>query len=453
MKMYETPQSLDKYLDQHFTCGCGREHYAPLKIVRIGENVLEELPECIRKLGHKSVFLIADKSTYEIAGKNCMKILEQAGIKAKIQVLEHMGFDEATVGELLIHMPEDCDLHIAVGTGTINDMTRFFSYHTGRPFLTVATAAPMDGFASSIAAIYVDHMKTTFPAQTPEAIIGDTNILKNAPYSMIAAGLGDLLGKFTCLCDWKLSVLINNEHYCPYIAALVENCAQTVLKDAHKARERDPKVLGNIMEGLVLSGVAMSLYGNSRSASGCEHHISHFWEMIFEQRGERPAPHGTQVSVGTVLILKLVEALKNTTVDFSRARKAAEAYNVKAWEKEIQEAYGPAAQGVIDLEKQSGKNTAEGRLKRLDVMEEKWAEIQKLLDGLPSSEQIVSLITSLGAPCWPAQIGVDDQLLKQTLMYCKEVRARYTILQMLWDLELLDELSDQVVKECHEKSI
>lgn len=119
----------------------------------------------------------------------------------------------------------------------------------------------MDGFASSIAAINVNSLKTTFQAQTPTVILGDTEILKNAPYRMIAAGLGDLLGKFTCLCDWKLSRLINREHYCENIAGLVESCVQNVLKDAGKAKDRDPEVLGKIMEGLVLTGVAMSLYG------------------------------------------------------------------------------------------------------------------------------------------------------------------------------------------------
>lgn len=119
-------------------------------------------------------------------------------------------------------------------------MTRFFSHRMGRPFFTVATAAPMDGFASSIAAINVNSLKTTFQAQTPTVILGDTEILKNAPYRMIAAGLGDLLGKFTCLCDWKLSRLINREHYCENIAGLVESCVQNVLKDAGKAKDRDP---------------------------------------------------------------------------------------------------------------------------------------------------------------------------------------------------------------------
>ena len=451
MKIYDTPRPLAQYLDRHFQCGCGKEHYAPLKMVRIGKNALEELPEGIRRLGYGNVFLIADRITYEIAGKTCMEILEKSGIQARIQVLGHVAFDEATVGELLIHMPMDCDLLIAVGTGTINDMTRFFSFRTGRPFFTVATAAPMDGFASSIAAIYVNHLKTTIPAQTPEAIYGDTDILKNAPYPMIAAGLGDLLGKFTCLCDWRLSVLVNGEHYCPAIAELVETCARRVLKDAHKAGSRDPGVIGDIMEGLVLSGVAMSLYGNSRSASGCEHHMSHYWEMIFEQRGKRPVPHGTQVSVGTVLALKLAEALREREVDFARARRAAMSYDRKAWEEKMEEVYGPAAQGILDLERKAGKNDTEGRLKRIDAMEEKWGEIRELLEGLPPSGHVAELLTSLEAPSRPEEIGIDEELLRNTLLYCKEVRPRYTILQLLWDLDILEELSEQVIAKYRKK--
>ena len=446
-EMYPTPHPLGDYLDTHFSCPCGREHYAPLKRVSIGRGALADLPRFARELGFRSLYLVSDPVTYEIAGKRCLEILADAGVKAEIRVLRHTDFDEATLGELLIHLPKDCDLLVAVGTGAINDMTRFFSYRIGRPFFTVATAAPMDGFASSIAALNVEHLKTTFDAQTPTAILGDTDILKGAPYRMIAAGLGDLLGKLTCLCDWKLSRLINGEHYCERTVELVEQCVQSVLADADKAKDRDPEVLGNIMNGLVLTGVAMSLYGSSRPASGCEHHMSHYWEMLFEQRGERPVPHGTQVSVGTVLVLKLVEALRQTKVDFAAARAAAGAYDPARWEAEIRDAYGPAADGILALEETAKKNETGGRLRRIDTMEAHWEEIDALLAALPSSESIMALLRSLQSPCLPAEIGVDGDLLRNTFLYCKEVRARYTILQMLWDLGLLEPLADQVIGE------
>jgi len=445
LELYKTPHALGDYLDTRFTCSCGREHYAPLKKVSISKDALEELPALVTEMGFHSLFVICDSTTYKIAGSLCMDLLKAAGVEASVRVLTHTGFDEATVGELLIHMPAQCDLVLGVGTGAICDMARFFSHRVGRPFFIVATAAPMDGFASSVASVNVEHLKTSFEAQTPMGIIGDTDILEGAPYSLIAAGLGDLLGKTTCLCDWKLSRLINGEHYCEPIATLVDTCVQDVLKEAGKAKERDPEVLGNIMEGLVLTGVAMSLYGSSRPASGCEHHISHFLEMKFEQAGRRAASHGTQVGVGTVLILKLKEALKGVKADFNHAREAAKAYDPPAWEAEIREAYGPAANGIIAMEAVAKKNETTARLKRIDTIEAHWEEITALLDALPSSGEIMEVLRSLDSPCLPEEIGVDKALLKSTLMYCKEVRNRYTFLQMLWDLDLLDSLSDTVI--------
>lgn len=448
MEMYDSPHCLNDYLNKNFTCNCGKTHSAPLKFVSVGKDALQDLPRFVKEFGFHSLYLVSDSITYKIAGQQCMEILAEAGIQAKIIQLTHMDFDEATLGELVINLPQDCDLVIAVGTGTINDMTRYFSFRIGRPFFTVATAAPMDGFASSIAAIHVNHLKTTFNAQTPLAIIGDTEILKNAPYSMIAAGLGDLLGKCTCLCDWRLAHLITGEHRCERIMDLVENCVQNVLPVAGSAKERDPKVLGDIMEGLILTGVAMSLYGNSRPASGCEHHMSHYWETILAQRGQRSAPHGAQVGVGTVLILKAVEELANRTVDFDAARAAARQYDSSAWKAQMYAAYGEAAPGIITLEQQTKKNETVGRLARIDAMEAHWVQILDLLRALPASSYVAGLLKDLNSPSTPAQIGIDHILLKDTFLYCKEIRPRYTILQMLWDLNELDSISDVVIRSC-----
>ena len=447
MKMYETPHALGDYLDTTFECDCGKNHYAALKYVSVDKDSVTDLPRILEGLGKKHPYLISDPITYQIAGGKCMEILKAAGIQGSIHQLQHTEFDEATVGELLISKPAGCDIAVAVGSGAINDMTRFFSFRLGIPFMTVATAAPMDGFASSIAAIQVNNLKTTFDAQTPLAIIGDTEILKGAPYKMIAAGLGDLLGKSTCLCDWKLAHIITGEHICGNVVELVEDCVANVLAMAPGAKKRDPEVLGRIMEGLVLSGVAMSLYGNSRPASGCEHHMSHYWETIFGQKQLRPAPHGTQVGVGTVMILKAVEQFLSKSVDFDAARKSAAAYDEAAWEASIMAAYGPAAPGVIEMEKKSQKNETSARLARIDAMEKNWSAIESLLKALPSSAYVMELLEGLGSPSLPAQINVDKALLKDTFLYCKEIRARYTILQMLWDLGVLKETADAVIAD------
>lgn len=440
--------TLSQCLNQTFSCSCGRMHKAALKAAFISKGALERMPEWLKGNQYKRIYLICDNVTVKIAGERVRDLLVSSGLEVHMHVISHLSYDESTLGELLINENFDCDVVVGVGTGSINDMCRYFSYKLQLPYCIVATAAPMDGFASSISALTVNNLKTTFEVRTPQLIVGDTDILTGAPYSMISAGLGDLIGKFTCLCDWKLSRLINGEYYCETIVDMVSNCARNVLDNAGSVKERDPKVLGDIMEGLVFTGVAMSMVGNSRPASGCEHHISHYWEMIFEQQGRRPAPHGHQVGVGTILILKLTEALrKRDKIDFDRARREAKQYDFEQWSEEIKKAYGPAAPGVMELEQEAGKNETEACLKRIDKLEENWKTVIALLESLPSSQTVTELMTELSAPCSPSQIGVDRKLLKDTLLYCKEVRARYTILQMLWDLGLLQELTEEIMKE------
>ena len=325
MKMYDTPQELSKYLNIKLECDCGRTHYVPIKGVEIGAGAIERLPHYVKSLGYAHPLVLCDEITYKIAGACCMELMQAAGIAAAEHTFMHLGFDEATLGEIVINKPDDCDLIIGVGTGSITDMTRYSSFKLKLPCFTVATGAPMDGFAASIGIMNVNNLKATMPAHCTEVIIGDTDILKTAPYRMTVAGFGDLIGKLTCLNDWELARIINGEHYCHNIVTLVRECVADVMKEAPKIKQRDPETLGSVMRGLVLSGAAISLYGDSRPASGAEHHMSHYWETILEQRGIRPAMHGEQVAVGTVLVLMLIEELLKENIDFDAARESARA--------------------------------------------------------------------------------------------------------------------------------
>lgn len=442
--MYDEPHKLEDYLDRKLKCSCGHEHYVPIRGVEIGPGAINTLPDYTKKFGYRHPYLVCDEITYRIAGERCEKLLREAGIESRILVLKHTGFDEATLGEIVLNLPENCDLMIGVGTGSITDMIRFSSYKLNRPCFTIATGAPMDGFAASIGIMNVNNLKKTMQAHTTELIIGDTDILKTAPYRMTVAGFGDLIGKITCLNDWELARIINNEHYCKNIVDLVQDCLSHVLEIAPKIKDRDPDALGSVMKGLVLSGAAISLYGNSRPASGAEHHMSHYWETVMEQRGTQHAMHGEQVAAGTVLVLMLIEELLKCEVDFDRAKAYARQYDSANWEKEIRRAYGTAADEVIAIENNAKKNDPEKRLKRIDSMQKNWPVICAQLRTLPSAEYLMNLLKEIGCPCLPADIGVDAATLKDTFLYCKEVRARYTVFQTVYDLGLMDDLSDAV---------
>ena len=446
MKMYKEPQTLENYLDLELECDCGRTHYVPIKGVEVSAGAINTLPDYVEKYGYKRPYIICDSITYKIAGAKCEELLAARDIRTDVVILSHLGFDEATLGEIVINMPADCDLMIAVGTGSITDMIRYTSYKLRLPCFTVATGAPMDGFAASIGIVNVNNLKATMQAHNSQVIIGDTDILRTAPYRMTVAGFGDLIGKLTCLNDWELARIINSEHYCGNIVTLVKDCVEKVLAEGPKIKERDPSVLGNIMNGLVLSGAAISLYGDSRPASGAEHHMSHYWETIMEQRGESHAMHGEQVAVGTVLVLMLAEELCKTKVDFEKARDFTRTYDKERWSEEIRRAYGSAAGEVFAIEEKAHKNDIEARLRRIDSMEAHWDEVRAQLGALPSSASLKALLDDIGCPSSPAQIGIDDATLKDTFLYCKEVRPRYTIFQTVYDLGLMEELSDKVIE-------
>lgn len=445
--MSNAPKLAD-YLGKPFQCECGHQHQTGLEGCTVGQGVLTSLVDYVNKYDFKNLYVACDEITFGIAGEKVMKILEDANIKAKAHVFTGGRFipNEKALADLMIDCDPELDLVVAVGTGSINDLCRLFSYKMSVPYCIVATAAPMDGFASSGAAIMIDNIKQTIPAQTPLFIIGDTDILCGAPARMVSAGLGDLLGKFTCLNDWRISKIINNEYYCDRIVNLVKDCIDNVLTNADKASQRDPQVIGDIMEGLVLTGVAMSFIGNSRPAAGCEHHLNHFWEAIELQKGDIPVLHGIKVGIAEVMILKMTEFLRENRPDFDAARAKAKQYDQVAWEEKMKEVYGSASEAIIELEHKSKKNDPEGRLQRIDIIEQNWDEIVRLMDTYqPTSDRMIEILKSLDAPYFPAQVGFSDEMLYNALVYGKENRERYTLLSMMADLGCTEQLAQKVV--------
>lgn len=438
--------SISDYLNRTFTCNCGICHRTDLKDVEISSGAVEKIPYFMEKYGHKRAFIVCDCNTVKVCGNAVKNVLDKAGLENSLFVFsaEDLVPDEAALGELMVAFDKDADLIIAVGTGTINDSCKFVSYQMKRDYFVVATAPSMDGFASTGAPLITNHLKTTYEAHTPQVIIGDLDVLCKAPMNMITAGLGDILGKYTCLTDWKISRIINEEYYCETIVEMVEVSLKKVIDNIELVKTRDPKVIQSIMEALILTGIAMSFVGNSRPASGSEHHISHYWEMKFLFEGRKPVLHGTKVGIGTVAITYLYSVLKNMDIDFDKARLAAKNFDCEKWEKKIHDTYSFAAPGVIQLEKKVKKNDPETHAVRIAKIEQHWPEIVRVMDDLPSLSYIEKSLSELGAPINPAQVGVDYQSVVDSIIVAKEVRDRYTLLQLLWDLGIIEEMAVKV---------
>ena len=430
---------IQQYLGREIPCGCGRAHQTALKRTEISSGAIQKLPEFVRELGHSRVFVISDANTWPVLGEKAEAVLKDAGIPCGGVVLPgDVLADEEGVGLVLMHFDRDSDLILAVGTGTVNDIGKLVSYRMRLPYFIAATAPSMDGFVSNVAAMTVDRMKTTYPAHVPEAVIADLDVLSQAPMEMIAAGLGDILGKYTALCDWKISSIINGEYECPEIARMMEEAIREAAGSTDGLLAREPEAVRRLTEALILSGIAMSFALISRPASGSEHHISHFWEMRFLTEGRKPVLHGTKVGVGTILSLRLYQKLLAESVDFQWARAHAASFDRKAWEAVVRKGFGPAAEGVLELEKTARKNDAALHGERICRIQEHWPELTEEMRRLPDAERVQSLLRKMDAAVSPADLGIDRELTREAILLAKEVRDRYTILQLLWDLGLLE---------------
>ena len=313
-------------------CSCGKQHLCPIEHVVIGSNVLQSLENICEK--YNSILMVSDQNTYRVCGKEVAEIL---GDKITTSIMFETGDaplipDEEAIAAIQAKFIDGVDLVLGVGSGVINDLCKIVSFERELPYYIVATAPSMDGYASVGSALILKGMKVTLNAAPPKAIIADTRVLKDAPMDMLQAGYGDIIGKYSCLNDWKLSALINGEYFCQQVYDLTYQTTDRVKTLASGVVARDEETIGALMEALVIVGIAMAFVGNSRPASGSEHHFSHYFEITGILNDAPYLAHGIDVVYAAVLTAKIRgEILLKTPV-----RRT---FDEGEWKKEVERIY------------------------------------------------------------------------------------------------------------------
>lgn len=436
------------YLNQEFECDCHRTHSTRLEVVEVCEDVKVKILEFLKNHDYKTIYMIEDENTHRVYGKELEDYLNAQGIVSDHVILgSELVPDERAVFDILVSMNRKYDYILAVGAGTLNDISKFISHKVSLDYGIAATAPSMDGFASIGAALITDNLKTTYNCHVPTAIFADLDVIANAPMDMIKAGLGDIVGKYNCLVDWKIAHMIQGEYYCETIVNMVYKCIDEVVSHADGVLKRDKTAIKAIMEALIETGIAMGFVGNSFPASGSEHHISHYWEMKLLFAHHAPVFHGTKVGLATPGVLSLWKNLREEPIDFELCKERLRAFDQTQWEALVRDRFEGAAEGVIALEKKAHKNNIENAVQRIDQIATHWEEIENIIDqDLPDPETVTDILKSIEAAYRPEQVGIEDTLVKDGVILAKEVRVRYGLLQLLWDLGLLEEYSDKFVE-------
>ena len=269
--------------------------------VLLGENLKEEVANVAKRLGlGERVIVLYGPKTREIAGREIEHNLSEAYEVRSLLIRKGATTEEVerTIGAI---KDENAQWTIAVGGGSIIDVAKLASFKTGIPFVSFPTTASHDGIASANASIKDLGAKTSVKAVPPIAVIADVKVIKTAPYRYLAAGVGDTISNLTAVKDWQLAHRIRGEYYSEYAASLSLMSAKMVMKNADIIRLGNEESVRKVVKALISSGVAMSIAGSSRPASGAEHLFSHALDMLLE----KPALHGEQVGVGTIIMAYL----------------------------------------------------------------------------------------------------------------------------------------------------
>lgn len=400
-------------------CDCGKSHSCPIDAVEIGEGALKKLPALCEQ--YENIVLVADDNTWNACGKQVADLL---GSKVQTTLILHADGvvipNEKTIGQVMEAATGTTDLYVGVGSGVINDLCKYVSFGLNLPYYIVATAPSMDGYASVGCALILEGMKVTLNARPPKAIIAEQSVLQNAPMEMLQAGYGDIIGKFSCLNDWKLSALLNDEYFCQTVYDLTYNTAVKVKSLGAGVAKRDGEAVSALMDALVTVGIAMSYVGNSRPASGSEHHLSHFFEITGILDGKPYFSHGIDVAYSSVITAGVRKKLLE-----SQPKKCA--FDKADYEANIRRIYTTSADGILELQYRIGVD------RRGTSAKNKWEEVKTILRESPTPEEFEEMLGVVGLKMEKFREMYGEKKVADAILYAKDLKDRYTVLNLHYD--------------------
>ena len=430
-------------------CSCGKRHISSVKCVITESGAINKLPEIIKGYNAEKIFIIADKNTYKSAGEQVCNILQKSNIcfSKYIYKTDTIAPDEKAIGDIIMHYDSDCGIIIGVGSGVINDIGKIVSKVAEKPYIIVATAPSMDGYASATSSMEVGGLKVSLSSRCADVIIGDINILKNAPERMLKSGLGDMLAKYISICEWRISNIINGEYYCEEVAELIRKALRCCAENTQGLLLKNETAVKAVFEGLVLGGMAMEFAGLSRPASGVEHYFSHIWDMRGLEFDTDTDLHGIQCAIATLYASRLYEQVKQIIPDKAKAVAYAEKFDFAEWSKKLRGFLGKAAESMIEAEKNDKKYDPQKHRERLEVICKNWDEIVNIInEEIPSSEYIENIMNEISMPKTASEINIDSDIVPITFKATKDVRDKYVLSRLVWDLGIIDELDYSCIK-------
>lgn len=426
---------------QSISCQCGRTHVIEPRAVVYGEDAIRRLPGlCAEATAGRRAAVFMDLRTRQAAGEEACSVLQAAGWSVgRALVTDGPGgkspvCDEPTKQALAPAMA-GAYVVLTVGSGVVTDLGKWLAFEASLPFLSFATAASMNGYASANVAPTMAGVKSLLGARAARAVASSPAVLTAAPYEMTAAGLGDVLAKSVSSADWFLNHFLFGDYYCPRSVGLIAQIEPLYLEHPEAIAQRQPAAMEALFEALVLTGVAMTMAESSAPASGGEHLISHSLDMMSGLDGREHDLHGRQVGVGTILTAELYRRL--LAIDRPRWREV---------EQEVDAGFWGRLSGAV-AEQYARKLPRLREVPRL-LFGARWDELRRELRSmLRPPEVIKGCLQRAGAAHRAGDIGCDHGRLLAALQHGREIRSRVTILDLAAMAGILPEAGEEIARQ------
>jgi len=398
-------------------------------------------------MGRAKAIVISDRRIDQIAGREVQSHLESVGLAAGKPILlpEAVPAEMSFVDRLVAQLQTNDAIPVAVGSGTINDLTKLAASRVGRDYLVVATAASMDGYTAFGASITEQGSKQTFACPAPRAVLADLEIICRAPVDMNAAGYADLLAKGVAGADWILANAAGIELIDPVAWPMVQDQLPAWVSAPEQIAAGHPQSIFRLTWGLMMTGLAMQATRSSRPASGAEHQFSHLWDMQHHTYLGLAPSHGFKVGIGSLASLRLYQFLLKQ--DWRNWNLPAVASAWPSWDQtaaRVVQIMGAGELGEKALEETNAKYPdQQALLRQLRQLQDQWPDLRQRLERhLQPFLRTAELLQAAGAPSTPEQIGISQERLRASYEQAAYLRRRFTILDLIMRLGLFEKALD-----------
>jgi glycerol-1-phosphate dehydrogenase [NAD(P)+] len=407
----------------------------------IASDIIPQLIDYLATRRPLPLTLVADANTYTALGEAVAQAVAAQGHHLRVTLLPGPEVipDERGIMQVLAPAGNDERLYLAVGSGTITDIVRFASHRARNAFISLPTAPSVDAYTSTSSSLIFNGLKQTIYSQAPLAVFADLNTLCAAPRSMIAAGFGDVVAKYTSVADWKLGALLWDAPYSKPVAQRMAAARDRCMAQVDQVGAAEPEGIRSLIVALIEAGLCMLEFGGSQPAGQSEHYISHYLEMKLVREGRPPVLHGAKTGMATVIIARYYDQIRRMTGDEAAQRLAgARRPDRDAEIARIHFAYGDLTEQLL-VEQADFLDVAEGRWQQLKQrILERWPEVQAIAAEVPPPDVLTDLLQRAGGTADHRALGLGDEELALAEKYGHYVRNRFTAMKLSRVLGLLD---------------